>query len=49
MDRLEQDRTGLSGTDEITDEVAAQAYVKQFALETFHRADNAMTANKVSA
>ena len=30
------------------DNVAAHAYVEQFALEVFHRADAAMTANKVT-
>ena len=30
------------------DDVAAQVYVEQFALETFQRAENAMRANKVS-
>ena len=30
------------------DNVAAHAYVEQFALEIFNRADAAMTANKVT-
>ncbi|KAI4200756.1 MAG: hypothetical protein LQ346_002314 [Caloplaca aetnensis] len=34
--------------DTITDDVAAQVYVEQFALETFQRAENAMRANKAS-
>jgi vacuolar protein sorting-associated protein VTA1 len=32
----------------VTDEVASQAYVEQFGLETFQRADNAVRANKAS-
>lgn len=34
--------------DTIIDDVAAQVYVEQFALETFQRAENAMRANKAS-
>lgn len=34
--------------DTITDDVAAQVFVEQFALETLQRADNAMKANKAS-
>lgn len=36
------------GNDAITDDLAGQAYVEQFAQETFQRADNAMKANKVT-
>lgn len=36
------------GNDAITDNVAGQAYVEQFALEVFSRAENAMRANKVT-
>jgi vacuolar protein sorting-associated protein VTA1 len=49
MDKLEKSRAELDGNDAITDEVAAQAVVEHFALETFQRADNAITANKVTA
>ncbi|EEP81836.1 predicted protein [Uncinocarpus reesii 1704] len=34
--------------DSVTDDTAGQAYVEQFGLETFHRADNAVRANKAS-
>lgn len=34
--------------DAITDDVAGHAYVEQFALETFQRAENAMKANRVT-
>ena len=49
MDKLEQTKTQHSDNDAILDDVAARAYVEQFALETFQRADNAVRANKVSA
>ena len=32
----------------VTDEVASQAYVEQFGLVTFQRADNAVRANKAT-
>lgn len=34
--------------DTIIDDMAAQAYVEQFGLETLQRAQNTMDANKVS-
>lgn len=34
--------------DAITDNVAGQAYVEQFGLEVFTRADNAVRANKAT-
>jgi Vta1 like len=34
--------------DAITDDAAGQAYVEQFGLETFERADRAVRANKVT-
>lgn len=34
--------------DAIMDNVAGQAYVEQFGLEVFSRADNAVRANKAS-
>lgn len=34
--------------DAIADDVAGQAYVEQFGLETFQRADNAVRASKAS-
>ena len=34
--------------DAILNDLAGQAYVEQFGLETFQRADNAVRANKAS-
>jgi vacuolar protein sorting-associated protein VTA1 len=34
--------------DAIVDDTAGQAYVEQFGLETFQRADRAVQANKVT-
>ncbi|KAI9805405.1 MAG: hypothetical protein M1825_000656 [Sarcosagium campestre] len=60
MDRLEQPTHLLTlaaffqtkaenpNNDAILDDVAGQAYIEQFALETFQRADNAVQANRVS-
>ncbi|KAF2084010.1 DUF605-domain-containing protein [Saccharata proteae CBS 121410] len=49
MDKLEQTKEKHSDEDAIHDDVAARAYVEQFALQTFQRADNAVRANKASA
>lgn len=46
--RLYQTRSDFTETDAIVDDLAGQAYVEQFGLETFQRADNAMKANKAS-
>ncbi|KAL8991949.1 MAG: hypothetical protein Q9169_007505 [Polycauliona sp. 2 TL-2023] len=48
MDKLERIKTEHGNDDTIMDDMAAQVYVEQFALETFQRAENAMRANKVS-
>ncbi|KAI9878018.1 MAG: hypothetical protein M1830_002138 [Pleopsidium flavum] len=48
MDKLEQMKADNAGNDAIVDDVAGQAYVEQFGLETFQRADNAVRANKAS-
>ncbi|KAK2882701.1 hypothetical protein FQN49_000100 [Arthroderma sp. PD_2] len=48
MDKLEKFKKEHSHDDTITDDTAGQAYVEQFALETFQRADNAVRANKAS-
>ncbi|KAL2007909.1 hypothetical protein VTN00DRAFT_7891 [Thermoascus crustaceus] len=48
MDKLEQFKSENSDNDAVTDNVAAQAYVEQFGLEVFNRADNAVRANKAS-
>lgn len=34
--------------DAMVDDIAGQAYIEQFGLETFQRADNAVRANKAS-
>jgi vacuolar protein sorting-associated protein VTA1 len=48
MDKLEQTKNELASEDAITDEITAQAYCEQFAMETFRRADNAVRANKAT-
>jgi vacuolar protein sorting-associated protein VTA1 len=48
MDKLEEMKVENVGNDAVTDDVAGQAYVEQFGLETFSRADNAVRANKAS-
>jgi vacuolar protein sorting-associated protein VTA1 len=49
MTKLEETKSRQADNDAITDDVAAQAFVEQFAIETFQRADNAVRANKASA
>ena len=46
MDKLETVKA--EGNDAIVDDVAAKAYVEQFALETFQRADDAIHTNKAA-
>ncbi|KAI9811331.1 MAG: hypothetical protein M1827_005491 [Pycnora praestabilis] len=48
MDKLEQIKAANAGNDAITDDIAGQAYIEQFGLETFQRADNAVRATKTS-
>lgn len=48
MDKLEQTKSSNASNDAIIDDVAAKAYVENFALETFSRADNAQRANAVT-
>lgn len=48
MDKLEQVKADQAGNDAITDDVAAKAYIEQFALETFQRGDDAIHSNKAS-
>ena len=48
MDKLEQTKASNASNDAITDDVAAKAYVENFALDTFSRADNAQRANAVT-
>ncbi|TAQ86901.1 hypothetical protein B7494_g4785 [Chlorociboria aeruginascens] len=48
MDKLEQIKADNTMNDAIVDDVAGRAYVEQFALETFQRADKTVQANKVT-
>ena len=43
-----QTKSDHTENDAIADDMAGQAYVEQFGLETFQRAENAMKANKAS-
>ncbi|KAF2096632.1 DUF605-domain-containing protein [Rhizodiscina lignyota] len=49
MDKLERTKAEHPDEAAIHDDMAAKAYVEQFAMDTFQRADNAVRANKVSA
>lgn len=48
MDKLESYKASNPTNDAIVDDVAAKAYMENFALETFSRADDAQRANKVT-
>lgn len=48
MDKLEAYKASNSGNDAVVDDVAAKAYVENFALETFARGDDAQRSNKVT-
>ncbi|KAI0538881.1 Vta1 like-domain-containing protein [Xylaria digitata] len=48
MDKLEQMKTDQADNDAILDDVAGQAYVEQFAQETFERALRPLKADKVT-
>ncbi|KAI5288036.1 hypothetical protein KEM54_005516 [Ascosphaera aggregata] len=48
MDELESFKAQNTQNDTVTDDVASQAYVEQFAYETFQRAENAMRADKAT-
>ncbi|KAJ6005267.1 Vacuolar protein sorting-associate Vta1 N-terminal [Penicillium sp. IBT 35674x] len=48
MDKLEQFKNENPENETITDSVAANAYVEQFGVEVFDRAQAAMTADKVT-
>ena len=48
MDQLEQDKTEHASEDAITDDVAAKAYLEQFGMEVFNRADKAIRTNKAT-
>ncbi|RMD39225.1 hypothetical protein DV735_g5903, partial [Chaetothyriales sp. CBS 134920] len=48
MDRLEKFKEANADEPAVSDDVAGKAYMEQFGLETFARADNAVIANKAS-
>ncbi|KAI0599029.1 DUF605-domain-containing protein [Biscogniauxia sp. FL1348] len=48
MDKLEQTKTDNANNDAILDDAVGQAYVEQFAQETFERALRPLKANKVT-
>ncbi|KAI5786357.1 Vta1 like-domain-containing protein [Peziza echinospora] len=48
LDELEQRKERLLPNDTVTDDLAAQAYIENFALKVFANADNALQARKVS-
>jgi len=48
MDKLEAWKAQYHDNDTIHDDEAAQAFVEQFALETFERADKALRARKAT-
>ncbi|GAP85256.1 putative short-chain dehydrogenase reductase sdr [Rosellinia necatrix] len=48
MDKLERMKVDHAGNDAILDDIAGQAYVEQFAQETFDRALRPLKANKVT-
>ena len=43
-----QTKSDYAENDAISDDMAGQAYIEQFGLETFQRGENAMKANKAS-
>ncbi|KAL1956878.1 hypothetical protein VTO42DRAFT_6726 [Malbranchea cinnamomea] len=48
MDKLEKFKAENSDNDAVIDDMAGHAYVEQFGLETFQRADNAIRANRAT-
>jgi len=48
MDKLEQTKSENPTNDAILDDVAAKAYVENFALETFNRGDGSQRQNRVT-
>ncbi|KIW23078.1 hypothetical protein, variant 1 [Cladophialophora immunda] len=48
MDKLEKFKSEHAQEPAVTDDIVGKAYVEQFGLETFERADNAVRANKAS-
>lgn len=48
MDKLETTKATNASNDAIVDDVAAKAYIENFSLETFNRADESQRSNKVT-
>ena len=48
MDKLENEKAQNATNDAVVDDVAAKAYIENFALETFKRAEDAQRNDKVS-
>lgn len=48
IERLEATKTERADDDAIIDNAAGQAYVEQFAQQTFDRAERALRADKVT-
>lgn len=48
MDKLEQTKSANATNDAILDDVAAKAYIENFALDTFNRADQAQREGRVT-
>lgn len=48
IERLEATKVERAEDDAVVDNTAGQAYVEQFAQETFSRAERAMRANKAT-
>lgn len=48
MDKMETYKSENATNDAVVDDIAAKAYIENFALETFNRADEAQRANKVT-
>ena len=48
MDKLEAYKSANASNDAVVDDVAAKAYMEEFGLETFERAEKAQRENKVT-
>lgn len=48
LDKVEAYKADNASNDAVVDDVAARAYMEEFALETFQRAENAQRENKVT-
>ncbi|CZT19584.1 uncharacterized protein RCC_05435 [Ramularia collo-cygni] len=48
MEKMENYKSANAANDAVVDDMAAKAYIENFALETFNRGDEAQRANKVT-